>query len=68
MSTEPRTRARIHTHAGNVAVRIGHSEIIGECPTQYISPDLAIRLGKELIEAGNQEKNAYHYGTKTVSS
>lgn len=58
MQTE--IRARLHEFNSNVAMRIGDSK------TQYISPELAIELGRELIEAGQQMKNWNHYETKEI--
>lgn len=52
--------ARVHEHAGRVAVRIGNSE------TLYLSPDLARKLGAELKLAAQRIKNGYHYPSTEI--
>jgi len=60
MADETNIRARLHEHAGRVAVRIGENK------TLYLSTQLAEHLGAALIEAGAQIKHAYHYETTVI--
>lgn len=59
---QTQTTARIHEHAGRVAILIGNAT-----STLYLSPDLADQLGEELQLAAMQIRNGYHYATKGIN-
>ena len=57
---ETLTKARVHEHAGRVAVLIGNTQTI------YISTNLAFALGKQLTLAAKQIDQGYHYPSTEI--
>jgi len=60
--TISQTTARLHHHAGRIAVAFGD----GGVETIYLTPRLAKNLSKELATASTQIINSFHYETTHV--
>ena len=62
MTYTVQTEARLHEHAGSVAVRIGEGE------TVYLTPELAEKLAKELGVAAVRVAGGHAYKTTNIRS
>jgi len=58
---EAQTTARLHQHAGRVALRIGEGK------TQYLNWYLAEQLAEELKLAAEQVRHGNHYETTNIN-
>lgn len=54
--------ARLHERHGSVVVQIGDG------PAQSITPELAEKLGKEMIAAAKQVSGWHHYQTTEIEA
>lgn len=68
MSNNTMTQARVHEHAGRVAILL--SDDVGEYGhknTLYLSPDLAAQLAQVLQSASVQVRNGYHFPSTGIN-
>lgn len=65
--TQTNTQARLHEHAGRVALLLSDDKGRYPCETLYLSTDLARKLANALAFAADQIGQGYHFPTTGIN-
>jgi LDH2 family malate/lactate/ureidoglycolate dehydrogenase len=65
--TQTNTQARLHEHAGRVALLLSDDKGNYASNTLYLSSELAEKLAHELLIAARQIRNGYHFASVGIN-